>query len=319
VIGSGAMGLVVAATDLELGAVRALKIMLPSALRSREPVARFLREASACGRLRGEHVARVYGVGRLDGGAPFLVMEYLEGSDLGAVLAARGSLPVGEALTIVLEVCEALAEAHRRGIVHRDLKPANLFLARRPGGGACVKVLDFGVAKILGEAASSGDTTRSYVMLGSPSYMSPEQMESSRDVDARADVWSLGVVAYQLLTGRLPFVGEGLTQIVTAVLEGRPAPPSSLVSGLPPALDAAILGCLEGDRARRCAGAVELAASLAPFAPPEAAGSLRRLLGVREPRPRRAPAPARRLPMALLIVGALAFGGLLAVLVLQLR
>ena len=183
-----------------------------------------------------------------------------------------------------------------------------------------VRVLDFGVSKILGDAGSSGDTTRSNIMLGSPHYMSPEQMRSSRDVDARTDVWSLGVVAYQILTGRVPFEGKGLTQIITSVLQGRPEPPSHLVKGLPPALDEAVLLCLESERERRCAGVIELARALAPFAPPEAAASLERLLG---PRPaRRSVTPARRarqIPTALLLAAAFALGGLLALLFYRLR
>ncbi len=165
--------------------------------------------------------------------------------------------------------------------------------------------------------------TGSAVMLGSPHYMSPEQMQSSRAVDARADVWSLGVIAYQAITGRVPFEGHGLTQIISAVMDGSPAPPSSLVKGLPPALDAAILACLEGDRDRRCAGVVELAASLAPFAPRAAAPSLERLLGLPPPPSRRrVRAQERRVSVAVWVAGtaaALLLGGALAFLLLQLR
>jgi eukaryotic-like serine/threonine-protein kinase len=317
VLGAGAMGFVVAATDVEQQQRRALKLMLPGALQNREAVERFLREARASSCLRGDHVTHVHEVGSLDDGAPFLVMEYLEGHDLAALLEKRVSipldpaLPLGLAVTILLQVCEALAEAHANGVVHRDLKPANLFLVKRPHGEVFVKVLDFGVSKILGDAATTDDVTSSYAMLGSPHYMSPEQMRSSRDVDARTDVWSLGVIAYQLITGRLPFEGKRLTQIVHTVLQGKPTPPSAVLPGLPPALEAAILACLEDDLDKRCPGVVELAASLAPFAPPEAAGSLKRL-GI-------AP-PARGPPTAPVIAGmvaALALGGGLAFLLFR--
>ena len=289
-IGSGAMGFVVAATDVQQNVKRAIKLMRSSALGDRVAVTRFLREARACLKLQGEHHARVYELGRLPDGAPFMVMELLEGRDLRAELEARGALPLAEAMVIVLQVCEALAEAHRNGIVHRDLKPANVFLVKRADRAIHVKVLDFGVSKILGDAGSSGDTTRSNVMLGSPHYMSPEQMRNSREVDARTDVWSLGVVAYQILTGRVPFEGKGLTQIITAVIEGRPDPPSHVVKGLPPALDAVILHCLVSEpdercrqrgRARRGARALRSArgGGLAGAAPRRAARAARGLAG----------------------------------------
>jgi serine/threonine protein kinase len=291
VIGAGGMGVVVAATHIDLREPRALKFMRAMAISDGEAVERFLREGRASSRLRGEHVARVYDVGRLDDGAPFMVMEFLSGDDLRAVLKQRGQLPVGEAMLYLLQACEALAEAHALGIVHRDLKPANLFLTRRADGTPCIKVLDFGISKILGDGHS---VTKSYAILGSPYYMSPEQMRSSRDVDARTDVWSLGVIAYQLLSGGLPFSGRTITEIITVVLQGEPDPPSSLVPGLPPALDAAILRCLERDLGRRHASVGELAAALMPFAPPEAERSfdaITRLVGLRRTIPRSRPAP----------------------------
>jgi len=298
VIGSGGMGVVVAATDLERREPRAIKLMSRAALGDAAGVTRFLREARAAARLRGEHVTHLHEVGHLENGAPFLVMEYLEGKDLRAELDERGKLPVAEALTILFEICEALAEAHAAGMVHRDLKPSNVFLAKR-GAGTIVKVLDFGVAKVPPDASGAFDgegstVTETGVLLGSPHYMSPEQMQSSRDVDARADVWSLGVVAYQIITGRLPFEGDGLAQVATAVLDGNPPPPSSLVAGLPPALDTAILACLEPDRERRCATVVQLVVSLSPFAPRSANPSIQRLLGLPPPSTRQVPASAQR-------------------------
>jgi serine/threonine-protein kinase len=265
VIGVGGMGVVVAATHLELLEPRAIKLMLPRALASGEAVERFLREARASSRLKGERVARVHDVGRLGDGAPFIVMEYLEGQDLGAILKARGAFPVAEAAAYVLQACEALAEAHAHGIVHRDVKPANLFVTTGADGQAIVKVLDFGVSK-LGDTVE-GELTKTDVLLGSPFYMSPEQMDSSRSVDARADVWSLGVILYQLVTGRLPFRGTALTEVVREVLLTRPPPPSEIAPGLPASLDAVVLRCLERDLARRFPDVVALAEALAPFVP----------------------------------------------------
>ena len=331
VLGAGGMGVVVAATDLvERHEQRAIKLMSRTALGDAGTVKRFMREARAAARLRGEHTTHLYEGGHLENGAPFIVMELLEGRDLRAELEERGKLPFGEALTIVLQACEALAEAHAAGVVHRDLKPANLFLVKRPpdptatgapAAGPMVKVLDFGIAKVAPD--TSGDTTdvtATDVLMGSPHYMSPEQMQESRAVDARADVWSMGVIAYQLVTGRLPFEGDGLGQVAASVLEGNPAPPSTLAPGLPPALDAAILACLERDRERRCKSIVELAASLAPFAPSAAAPSLARLLGV--PTPSKPIARARRRGRTLWIAvaaAAILLGAALAFLLLGVR
>jgi serine/threonine-protein kinase len=198
VLGHGGMGMVLGARHLELGELFALKLLLPHALADEDLKHRFAREARAAARLKGEHAARVHDIGRLEDGAPYMVMEYLEGTDLRALLRARGPLPAAEAVDYMLQACHAIREAHALGIVHRDLKPANLFLARRPDGSACMKVLDFGISKELGSVA--GDLTKTGELLGSPLYMSPEQMVRRRDVDGRSDVWALGVVLYELTT-----------------------------------------------------------------------------------------------------------------------
>src|SRR5215471_10970483 len=174
ILGVGGMGLVVAATHLALGQVVALKFMLPQIVGSGEAMERFLREARAASRLRGEHIAAVKDLGTLENGAPFIVMEYLEGMDLAHLLRARGPLPPPEAVDYVLQACEALAEAHAQGIVHRDLKPANFFLTRRPNGTPLIKILDFGISKIA--VAGEKSVTRTAAVLGSPQYMSPEQV-----------------------------------------------------------------------------------------------------------------------------------------------
>jgi serine/threonine-protein kinase len=274
VLGRGAMGIVVKAEALGHEGALAVKFLVPEALAQEATVERFFREARATARLTSEHVARVHDVGVLESGAPYMAMEYLHGTDLGELLKRRGALPAYEAAVYVSQACEAVAEAHRHGIVHRDLKPANLFLTHRWDGSPCVKVLDFGMSKLLFPTGEGRDLTLSNAVLGSPSYMSPEQMRSARTVEPRSDIWSLGVVLYQLVTGRLPFQAPNATDLITAVLQAAPVPPSSARSGLPLALDGVILRCLEKDPARRFATAQDLAAALRPFArPPLARGA----------------------------------------------
>ncbi|MCC6645775.1 MAG: serine/threonine protein kinase [Polyangiaceae bacterium] len=268
VLGQGGMGVVVAAHHLQLDRRVALKFLLPEAVKSEVVLARFLREARTAARLQGEHVARVIDVGTLDEGTPFLVMEYLEGRDLADTLKLRGALPQDEAVTYVLQACEALAEAHAAGIVHRDLKPANLFLARRPDGTAAVKVLDFGISKASMYDSVDAALTRESAMMGSPAYMSPEQLRSARDVDHRTDVWSLGVVLYELLTGRVVFDAATLPDLHVQILSAAPSSVRVRRPELPPLLDGVVMRCLEKDPARRFSSVADLAAALAPFAPP---------------------------------------------------
>jgi serine/threonine-protein kinase len=242
VLGKGGMGVVVGARHLELGELFAIKFLLPHMLGQSEVLERFLREARAAARLRSEHVARVHDFGRMENGAPYMVMEYLEGSDLKAILRRQGPLPIEDAVTYVLQACDATAEAHALGLVHRDLKPANLFLIHRPNGSPCVKVLDFGISKRTGPDVL--DLTATGAMLGSPLYMSPEQMARTKSVDARSDIWAMGVVLYELVVGQTPFRAQSITEVVSLVLMEEPMPPSQLRPDLPPALEAAILRCL---------------------------------------------------------------------------
>jgi serine/threonine-protein kinase len=269
VLGVGGMGIVVAARHEQLDQPVAIKFVRDDALGNPEAVARFLREARAAVKLRSEHAAKVLDVGTLESGAPYMVMEYLEGSDLGAVLSERGPLTMELAAEYIVQACEAVAEAHAAGIVHRDLKPQNLFLARSVGGNR-VKVLDFGVSKTLANSSGGGGAlTQTRSMLGSPLYMSPEQMRSSRDVDARADVWAFGVVLFELLTRRWPFEAESMPELCLKVVTEPPQPLGALRPDVPQAMIDIVERCLRKDPAERFANAAELAVALEPLAPPE--------------------------------------------------
>ena len=261
VLGRGGMGVVLRVTHLHLGEELAIKILSHEAGGGHEVHARFLREAQSAVRMRGEHVARVSDVGVLPGGAPYMVMEYLRGGDLAGELARRGMLPPGETVDYVLQACEALAEAHTLGIVHRDIKPSNLFLTQRPDGSPLVKVLDFGISKA--PIGGPGVLTRTDTVMGTPGYMSLEQMKASKDVDARADIWALGVVLYECLNGRRPFDAETFSAIV---LRAATEPPPPMDPRLSRGLQAVILHCLEKDRAARFPSIAALAIALAPFA-----------------------------------------------------
>jgi eukaryotic-like serine/threonine-protein kinase len=266
VLGQGGMGVVVAATHLQLDERVALKFLLPEALANPEAVERFAREARASVKIKSEHVARVSDVGTLESGSPYMVMEYLHGEDLAAWVRRNGPMAVPEAIEFLLQACEAIAEAHALGIVHRDLKPANLFVTRRADGSPCIKVLDFGISKLTvpGRAPEFGMTKTSTVM-GSPLYMSPEQMSSSRNVDMRADIWALGVILYESLTGRVPFEAETMPQLCGMILQDPPRPIHELRPDLPKLLQNVVLRCLEKNRELRYSNVAELAHALAPF------------------------------------------------------
>lgn len=269
VLGEGAMGVVVSALHLTLRQRVAIKVLLPQAMERPEGIARFLREARAAAAVQSEHVARVLDVGTLENGIPYLVMEFLSGTDFARLLQERGPLPIPETVDFVLQAGEAVAEAHARGIVHRDLKPGNLFLTTRADGSPLVKVLDFGLSKTPDEAL-----TATGVVMGSPQYMPPEQITGLKNVDQRADVWALGAILYRLLTGRCPFPGSTVAAICTGVLTEVPRSMRSMCREIPEALDAVVLGCLVKDPDRRIQSVSELAKRLAPFAPPSSAPSL---------------------------------------------
>ena len=230
VLGAGGMGAVVAAYHMQLETKVALKFLLPAMLANEEAVTRFAREARAAVRITNEHVARVLDVGTLESGAPYIVMEYLDGTDLAGWLRQRGPLPIEEAIDFVLQAGEAIAEAHALGIVHRDLKPANLFCIRSADGRPTIKVLDFGISKVTNLSASASNLvkTQTATLMGSPFYMSPEQMEATHAVDARTDIWALGVILFELLTGKVPFYGETVPEVSLKIGLRRSAAPSRL-------------------------------------------------------------------------------------------
>jgi serine/threonine protein kinase len=263
-LGSGGMGLVLEATHLQLGQKVAIKLLREGSPDTRETLERFAREARAAAQLRGPHVARVVDVGSLDSGSPYMVMEFLDGQDLGEVLHRRGALPVDEAVDYVVQACEAVAEAHAAGIVHRDLKPRNLFLTSAVDGRPFVKVLDFGISKM--EREGDIALTQTAQIVGSPAYMSPEQLRASRDVDARTDVWSLGVVLFELLTARLPFEASAVTELCMKIAQDEAPPVQGLRAEVPAALSAAVARCLSKPRDARFASVADLVDAIEPFA-----------------------------------------------------
>jgi serine/threonine protein kinase len=227
-------------------------------------VERFVREARLAARIKNEHAVKVQDVDTLENGIPYMVMEFLEGRDLGKVVA-EGPLPLQQAIEYVLQASEALAEAHAMGIVHRDLKPDNLFLVQRPGGASVVKIFDFGISKAASVKKPGGRRERAITQVndrfGTPGFMSPEQLQSS-EVDARADIWALGVVLYELVTGKLPFEGDDLMQLFTAILTRPHVPILSRLPSAPKELGTIIDHCLQKDPAGRYRNVAEFAQDL---------------------------------------------------------
>jgi eukaryotic-like serine/threonine-protein kinase len=265
-IAVGGMGAVFAAHHEVLGQRVAVKVLAQKAMLEEEAtVARFIREAQAAARLQTEHVARVTDAGTLDSGLPFLVMEYLEGCDLAELLKLSGPLPCQDVVDYVLQGLEAVAQAHAVNIVHRDLKPSNLFLALRPDGSNIIKILDFGISKTSHSESQEAKSLTGNAVLGSPAYMSPEQVRNARNVDARSDIWSLGVVMYELLTGTIPFDGEGVGEILAAILADEPRSIRATRPDVPEPLEAVIFRCLRRERDERFASAAEFARALEPF------------------------------------------------------
>jgi eukaryotic-like serine/threonine-protein kinase len=279
VLGTGSTGVVLAAYHLKLHERVAIKLLLPEASSNPEAVTRFEREARSAVKIKSQHVARIIDVGALASGAPYIVMEHLQGEDLAARLARTGPLSVEEAVDFVMQACEAIAEAHGLGIVHRDLKPANLYCVRGSDGRASIKVLDFGISKVLDEGGLhvAGEATRTNLVVGSPFYMSPEQMQAPRTVDARTDIWSIGVILHELLAGSVPFPGETLPQIAVRVFKSPPPSLRLIRSDIPPGIEGVIARCLEKSAKRRYKSVAELAADLGRFGPRKALSSVDRI------------------------------------------
>ncbi|MBW2457641.1 MAG: protein kinase, partial [Deltaproteobacteria bacterium] len=284
-IGSGGMGEVVAARPIDGGQRVAVKVMLSRDGDDEGLSRRFLREARTIAAIDSPHVARLIDTGSLDDGRPFLVLELLEGEGLEEVIRQRAPLPIDEAVGLVLQACEGVAEAHARGIVHRDLKPSNLFCCRTDEREPLVKVLDFGIAKpTLGLGMDSVETslTKSDSLLGSPQYMSPEQIRSAREVDGRTDIWALGVILFKLLTGKLAFDARTVGEHFAMVLSDQPTTLRRLRPEAPAELEEIILQCLEKTPRFRYGDVAALAIALAPFGPQGSNGRAGRIAQVIE-------------------------------------
>ena len=258
-LGEGGMGVVFEAVHTRIQQRVAIKMLLPEVLEVPDVVSRFQREARAAGQLRSENTARVMDVDISEGGLPYMVMEFLDGNDLGKILETQGAQPIAASVDYVLQACNAMTEAHAAGIIHRDLKPSNLFIC---GADHKLKVLDFGISKLENDAEARVTATQAVV--GTPLYMSPEQVRSAKHVDNRADIWSLGIILYELLAGRTPFEGS-TTAAAAAICIDDPPPLSTFRQGVPPELEGAILTALQKDPKLRYPNVQSLAFAIAPF------------------------------------------------------
>ncbi|MGD0678954.1 MAG: protein kinase [Polyangiaceae bacterium] len=276
-LGEGGMGLVYAAESLDAAVRVAIKIMRREFVSAADVKSRFLEEGRTCMRLMHPNIVRVVECGQSDDSTPYMVMDLLEGVPLSAYMQRGARIPVARAIPILQGVLGGLGAAHALGIVHRDLKPDNVFLTRDPSGGFVVKVLDFGIAKVMDAAGGMGTKTRTGVLLGTPAYMSPEQARSARDVDPRADLWSAGVLLYEMLTGRTAFPAPTEYARLAAVLSVEPEPLDATDAALAPL--APIVRCaLQKNREDRFASSADMSRALAAAIPtpttrPERLGS----------------------------------------------
>lgn len=277
VLGVGGMGVVVAARHMQLGQTVAIKFLRRNAAASGESVNRFVREARAAVGLQSAHVVRIMDVGALDDGLPYMVMEHLSGTDLSHVLEVRRMLPIQEAVDYLLQAMEAIAEAHAVGIIHRDLKPSNLFLTMRPDGTPLVKVLDFGISKAIDDGSQQASLTSTAMVMGSPLYMSPEQVRSTKNVDIRTDLWALGVILYELLVGVPPFEADTVTGLCAKIVADPPIPLRARRPDLPHALESVVVRCLDKDPKKRHQSVAALAQALRPFASADGKAAVERV------------------------------------------
>ncbi len=274
-LGVGGMGVVVAGEHVRLEQPVAVKMLLPRVALLPGARGRFVREARAAAKIPGEHVVRILDVDTTPEGIAYMIMERLEGVDLGALAAERGHLDPTAAVDIVLQGLEGVAAAHAAGVVHRDLKPSNLFLARQRDGRTVVKVLDFGISKTLSTEGDASQTlTDPNAPIGSPQYMAPEQITDGRSVDGRADIWSVGVMLYELISGQSPFEATSISHLYVKILHEQPPPLAKLRRGVPVGLSRVIEACLAKDRGARVQTVQELSAMLLPFASPRARAML---------------------------------------------
>jgi len=272
IIGRGGMGLVASAVHMQLGRRVAIKLLVPKAAGSDVAHERFLREARAAAHLRNEHVVQVLDFGILENGSPVIVMELLKGYDLERTLIKRGPLPIIEAVDFLLQACEAVAEAHAHGLVHRDIKPSNLFVSHAADGSPHIKVLDFGVSKLVrGAESESGfreqSLTGSRMVVGSPAYMAPEQVSCGGETDARTDVWALGVTLFELLTETRPFDAASVPLAFASIMRDSPPLLRARCLEAPHQLEELVQWCLEKDPAKRCPDVVTFAKRLADAFP----------------------------------------------------
>ncbi len=259
-LGEGGMGTVWAAHNESIERDVAIKVMLPALASDESLLQRFFNEAKVAGRIRHPGIVDVLDLGKADDGSPFIVMEMLDGQPLDAWLADVPRPPLQTALRVVRDVASTISLAHQKGIVHRDLKPANLFL-HRSGNGTVVKVLDFGISKIVGKDGPM-NTTRTGQVLGSPSYMSPEQASGKGQVDARTDVWALGVILFEMLSGRLPHEDENYNALILSIVTSDAPHLATVAPEVPRPIAALVARCLARDRDARVASAAELAAEI---------------------------------------------------------
>ncbi|WP_437900172.1 serine/threonine protein kinase [Sorangium sp. So ce124] len=267
-IGRGGMGLVVEALHLDLDTRVAIKFLLPEFMSYTEASERFMREARTVAKLQTPHVVRVLDVAALESGEPYMVMELLDGVDLAGHAAESGTLAIGECIDHIVQACEALAEAHALGIVHRDLKPANLFLTKRPDGAPHIKVLDFGVSKILTGDTGNVSLTQTTTILGSALYMSPEQMRSSKSVDPRTDIYALGVCLFEIIGGRPPYVADSFPELCAKIYTSPPEALQDLRPEVPEGLVEVIEKSIAREPEDRFQSIAEFVQALAPYAAP---------------------------------------------------